>query len=262
MTKSFAELQDVFQQAILTGDPAVLDEIEDGPRCSRAELFDVYGHAYGARLVEVLTGEFEALAAFLGEDAFDEAARAFIALYPSTHRNARWVGRDLPAFLARAEPYAARPVLAELAAFEVALSDAFDAADAPVLALTDLTAVPPEAWGALRFTVHPSARRLDLATNAGALWSTVRERRAATEAMILSEPDRLIVWRQDTTPRFRAMGAEEAMLFDEAGRGASFAQLCTLSATYDDPNGAAGRAAGYLAGWLQSELLSDFDGGA
>jgi len=254
--RDVAALQDAFQRAILDGDDAVLDELLDGARERRDVLFGVYRHAYSARLVEILANEFSALAAWLGEDGFDEAAHAYVSAVPSRHRNARWVGRDLADFLAAASPYAGRPVLAELARFETALNDAFDAADETVLAITDLAAIPPDDWGALRFSVQPSARRLDMTTNATAIWAAAKENEPLPEAEALAEPELLIVWRQGATPMYRDMPAEEAMLWDEAARGATFGQLCTLSATYDDPDNAAGRCAGYLVAWINAGMLA------
>ncbi len=46
------------------------------------------------------------------------------------------------------------------------------------------------------------------------------------------------------------------MLWDEAANGVRFGMLCEMAATYDDPDGAAARAAGYLQGWIASGLLT------
>lgn len=254
--RDVARLQDAFQRAILDGDDAVLAEIVDSPRERRDVLFGVYRNAYSARLVEILGNDFPALSAFLGDDAFDAAARAYVAARPSRHRNARWVGQDLPAFLAETSPYAQTPILSEVAALEGALSDAFDAADAETLALSDLSEVPPDAWDRLRFTPQPSARRLDCASNALAVWSALTDGDAPPDAEAMSEPERLIVWRSDATPMVRAMSQEEAMLWDEAAGGLPFGVLCTMAATYDDPDSAAGRAAGYLVGWINAGMLA------
>lgn len=254
--RDVAALQDAFQKAILDGDEAVLDELLDGAREKRDVLFGVYRNAYFARLVEILQNEFQALAAFMGEDDFDAAARAYIAAVPSRHRNARWVGRDLADFLSRTPSYAERPVLGEIARFETALNDAFDAADAKLLAISDLAQVPPDDWAALRFEAQPSARRLDQTTNATAIWSADKAGEPLPEAEMREEPERLIVWRRDATPMFREMSVEEAMLWDEAARGSTFGQLCTLSATYDDPDNAAGRCAGHLVGWINAGMLA------
>jgi hypothetical protein len=254
--RDMARLQEAFQHAIMTGDDAVLSEIRDSPRENRQVLFGVYRNAYVQRLVEILSGEFPTLLAHMGEDDFDEAARAYVAAHPSRHRNARWIGVDIPGFLAGTEPFSARPELAEIAALECALSDAFDAADAPVLAITDLGTIPPEAWNGLRLTAQPSARRLDLSSNALAIWSAIVDDEPSPVAETLDAPERVIVWRNDATPRVRAMPVEEAMLWDEAARGHTFGLLCQMAATYDDPDNAAARAAGCLVGWINAGMLA------
>jgi hypothetical protein len=45
-------------------------------------------------------------------------------------------------------------------------------------------------------------------------------------------------------------------MWDEAANGIAFGVLCSMLATYDDPNGAAARGAGYLHGWVTSGLLT------
>jgi hypothetical protein len=131
-------------------------------------------------------------------------------------------------------------VLSDLAALEKALNDAFDAAEGAVVALTDMAGFAPEAWSELKFRAHPSAFRLDLATNAAAIWLALKNDEAPPEATALDQPARLLIWRQDVTPMFRELQAEEAMMWDEAVNGISFGVLCEMLATYDDPDGAAG----------------------
>jgi hypothetical protein len=46
------------------------------------------------------------------------------------------------------------------------------------------------------------------------------------------------------------------MMWDEAMNGVPFGVLCEMLATYDDPDGAAARGAGYLHGWITSGILT------
>jgi hypothetical protein len=254
----FAELQERFQRGIVDGDDAILAEIFDGPRAPRETIFGVYREAFVLRLAEALRSDFGQLLTRLGEDEFDAIARAYVAATPSRHPNLRWYGRGMPAFLAAAAPYAARPELAEIAALEVALADAFDAPDAPTLRAEDLAVVAPHRWQALSFEAHPSVARLDFRTNAAALWSAAKDGAAPPGVERLLQPERLVVWRGELTPMVRPMSAEEAMTWDEAARGLAFGPLCAMVATFDDPEGAAGRAAGYLAGWISADMISTF----
>jgi hypothetical protein len=252
----FARQQGEFQRAILTGDDGVLAEILDSPKEKRETLFGVYRHAYGSRLVEAMRNEHELLHVYLGDEMFDEMGHAYVGAKPSEHPNLRWFSKDLPDFLRSTAPYSDYPVLADLTALEKALNDAFDGKDAPVLALADLAGFAPEAWNELKFTAHPTASRLDLATNASAIWLALKNDENPPDAELPAEPCRLLVWRQDVTPMFRELSVEEAMMWDEAASGIPFGVLCSMLATYDDPDGAAARGAGYLHSWVTTGLLT------
>jgi hypothetical protein len=257
----FARQQSDFQRGILAGDDRVLTEILDSPREKRETLFGVYRHAYGSRLVEAMRNDHALLHLYLGDEMFDEMGHAYVKARPSGHPNLRWFSQGLPDFLKSAAPYGDHPVLSDLAALEKALNDAFDAAEAPVVALADMAGFAPERWNDLIFQPHPSASRLDLATNASAIWLALKNDETPPDAAAPEGPSRLLIWRQDVTPMFRELAAEEAMMWDEAANGIPFGVLCEMLATYDDPDGAAARGAGYLHGWITAGLLTGVSAG-
>lgn len=256
----FARMQEEFQRCILSGDTSILAEIPDSPREKRDVLFGVYKFAYGSRLVEALRNDHGLLHLYLGDEMFDEMGAAYVAAKPSEHPNMRWFSQGLPAFLRDNEPYSKYPVIAELAGLEKALNDAFDAADAPVVEIADVAAVPPESWNDLKFQCHPSAVRLDFKTNASDVWLALKNDETPPDAVELETPAHILVWRQGVTPMFRVLADEEAMMWDEASSGIPFGVLCAMLATYDDPDSAAARGAGYLHGWVTSETLSGISG--
>jgi hypothetical protein len=252
----FARQQAAFQRGILTDDDTVLAEILDSPREKRETLYGVYRYAYGSRLVEAMRNDHELLHAYLGDEMFDEMGHAYVKARPSEHPNLRWFSQGLPEFLKSAEPYCDHPVLADLAALEKGLNDAFDAAEGAVLELAAMAGFAPEQWNDLKFRPHPSAARLDLPTNAAAVWIALKNDETPPDAATLEEPSRILIWRQDTTPMFRELPPEEAMMWDEAANGIPFGVLCEMLATYDDPDSAAARGAGYLHGWITSGTLA------
>ncbi len=258
----FARQQTEFQRGILDGDEKVLAEILDSPREKREVLFGVYRYAYGSRLVEAMRNDHALLHLYLGDEAFDEMGHAYVKARPSGHPNLRWFSQGLPEFLKSTAPYSEHPVLSDLTALEKALNDAFDAAEGKVVELADMAGFAPEAWSALRFRPHPSASGLELATNAAAIWLALKNDKAPPEAAGLEQPAHLLIWRQDVTPMFREISAEEAMMWDEAASGIPFGVLCEMLATYDDPDSAAGRGAGYLHGWITAGLLTDVSVGS
>jgi hypothetical protein len=251
----FARQQSDFQHAILTGDEKVLAEILDSPTEKRDVLFGVYKYAYGSRLVEALRNDHKLLHSYVGDEMFDEMGYAYVAANPSQHPNLRWFSQGFPDFL-KAEPYAKYPILSDLAALEKALNDAFDAKDAPVVELSDMAGFAPELWDGLELEAHPSSRRLDVLTNVAAVWLVLKNDEMPPDAVSLEESGRLLIWRQDVTPMFRELSNEEAMMWDEASGGIPFGVLCSMLATYDDPDGAAARGAGYLHGWITAGLLT------
>ncbi|MBS0268700.1 MAG: putative DNA-binding domain-containing protein [Proteobacteria bacterium] len=250
---SLSEMQASFQRSVLLGDSAVLSEILDNSRTDRSVLFGVYRHAYFARLVEVVRNDHPLLYTYLGDAAFDQIARAYIAARPSQNQNARWFSHLLPEYLTEAHPF--DPQHAELASLERALNDAFDAPDREPLVLSDLALIPPEDWSGLVFAPHPSARLIDCVTNAHAIWLAVKSGKTPPLVEIRSERESILVWRQDTTPKLRCMLAEEAMMWKEAIKGVPFGDLCELVAIYDDPETAPLRSAQHLQGWIVSGLL-------
>lgn len=253
---SLAELQARFQQAIVDGDDGVLALIPPNSRTSNAVLLGVYRHAYAARLVEVLRSAHPLLARYMGDAAFEEMARQYVAAFPSRHANARWYASDVPRLLSQ-PPYADRPELREIAEIEGLLDRAFDAPDAPVLDLATLAQHPPETWAGLVFRPHPSAGLLSLGTNAFDLWLALKDGAEVPPALALAAPEAVLIWRRGTTPTARRLDPEERMLWREAVRGLSFGGLCEMAAAYDDPGTAALRVAQHLQGWLSAGLLSE-----
>ena len=249
------DFQDRFQRSILDGDDAILDDIPDGPRETKANLLGIYRDAYVLRLIDVVGNDHELLRRYLGADRFQAMARAYIAGFPSHHPNARWFSRRLPEFLSSSPPYAQQPVLGELAALERALNDAFDGVDAPVLRIDDLSAIPPQAWAQLSFVFHPTATCLSAVTNVAAIWAALKAGKEPPTATLSKDATRILVWRHDKTAMFRELTAEEAMMWEETAKGTRFGDLCEMLATYNDPGSAPVRAAGILKTWLDAGLL-------
>jgi hypothetical protein len=253
---SLKDLQESFQAGILAGDDAILGEVNDSACEQRTVLFGVYRNAYVLRLAEILSNDYEQVHAYLGDVGFSKLAKAYIAANPSDQRNARWFGRHLPAFARATAPFADHPEVAEIAALEKALADAFDGPDAAPLSLEALATIPGEDWPHLVFEPHPTAIRLTFHTNAAEQWSALKAETAPPPPSRLPEPQALLVWRQDFMARFRPLDAEEAMMWNEAAKGARFGVLCEMVATFGGEDEAEFRAATYLKTWIDSKMLS------
>ena len=158
-----AELQSLFQAAVLTGDAedgALLDVVAPPREADRPTMMGVYVNAYRLRLAEFLDEDFPALRVLLGDDDFEALVEAYIDENPSRLRNARWYATRLPEFMRESENWSANALAIGLALFERALTDAYDAADAPALSIETLAEFSPQDWPRLGFTFHPSLRRI------------------------------------------------------------------------------------------------------
>jgi hypothetical protein len=228
-------------------------------RASAAERLHVYRFAYLSRLVDVLRDDFPALLAALGRERFDPLAAAYLRAQPSRHFSLRYVGARFPAFLAEGE--AARelrevaPFSPDLARLELAVTDAFDAADARALGRADLSELAPEAFGDLALALVPGAQLLALGWPVRALREAHDAERPLELAALAPGPERVLVWRRDERVLHRACGAEEHALLARVAAGTSFGELCAACAETRDAEQAAAFAASLLARWLEDGLL-------
>jgi hypothetical protein len=250
---SLAELQLRFQDYVRERGGDVESLVVADAKAGAGERMDVYFHAYRLRLVEVLAADYPALAAIAGSDEFDRIARGYIDAHPSEHPSVRWFGRRLAAFLRVREPQ--HPLHAELAAFEWAQGEAFDARDAPALALEEIGRIPADHWPGMHFTPQPSLHRLDLEWNVPAIVQAVDDGRT------LPEPARgaataWLLWRRDLIVRWRSLTPHEAVAIDAVRGGAPFGEVCELLCEHVDPDGAGMHAASLLKRWLADGLLT------
>ena len=256
MPKSLKEIQEKLQAAILHGDKAILKDIKDNTKEQRETLLQVYQHAYGARLEEFLANDYPKTQSYLGENLFQKTAKAYYKNAPSTTPNARWFGQNFPAFCKKHTALKDKPEITELAQLEHALNTAFDAKDAPPFTQNDLTKIAPEQWGQLTFIAHPSITRLSQHTNASDIWSALSKEKNPPPVTTREKPKELLIWRGDQRARFRPLAYDEAMIWDEAVKGANFANLCEMLGIYWPEEEAPLKAATYLQSWLNSEWLA------
>lgn len=245
---------------------ALLDESEQGVRAiahvivdtaplAPAARLEIYRNAYRSRLIEALEDGYPNLHRLLGDEHFDTLGAGFVAAHSSVHRSIRWYGRELAQFL-RAEPaYRDQPRLAELAAFEWTLGEAFDSEDAIPLERAALNAIEPAAWGEMHFSFHPSLRRLALEWNTVAAWRALGEEGTPPDPARLAHPTSWLIWRQGLKNYFRSLEPIEERALEAAQAGARFAQLCTtLAATVGEAEIAL-HAARLVATWVDGGLI-------
>jgi hypothetical protein len=233
--------------------------IVDGAPPGAGERLAVYRHAYNARLLEALGDAYPALHTLLGDQRFERLGVAYIDAQPSRHFSIRWFGHRLREFIDASEDDKTRPFLAEMAAFEWALRDTFDAADAPTLSVQALQAIAVDEWPGLRLHFHASLRRLDLAWNTPLLWDAIDKDAEPAAPQRNPYPIAWLLWRHDLLTHYRSLEVDEAWALDQAAAGEGFGELCAGLVEWVDEQQAAQRAAALLSRWMQEGLVIGVD---
>lgn len=252
-------IEALFQSHILHGDTGIRAQVLGTDKVSADVRLGIYANGYRLRLIEALDTDYPGLHTLAGDEAFDRMCRAYIDAHPSPFRSLRWFGHRFAEFLRTTEPYSAYPVFAEMAEFEWALSEAFDAADSQPRAAADMAAVPPDAWPALRFAAHDSLRRLDLRWNVPPVWKAVDAGDTPPKLDESAHPVAWLVWRQDLVTRYRSLDVDEAWALDALMRGENFAALCEGLTEWIDAQHVATHAATLLKRWLNDGLIRQLD---
>jgi hypothetical protein len=254
------KLQLAFQDYLMGRSRTFENAVCDGPRNSREELLAVYADAYVARITEVLGEDYQGVHTLLGDDGFIGMCRAYIAAYPSRHPSIRWAGGHMAEFLTQMEPYCGHPALADMAGFEWAMGEAFDAEDALPARDAALADIPPELWGDMTFQFHPSLRRVAVTWSVADFWKATDggDKIPAAPPHLLEVPTPMVVWRAESTLKvhYREMPEDEARALDRAISGATFAGVCAVLGKFHDGDEAPLRAAGILKSWLAAGLIA------
>jgi hypothetical protein len=256
-----AGLQADFQRYLLDGEGRFAEEVRGGGRLDAGTRLGIYFDAYRLRLIEALETDFIALRALLGGERFERLCRAYIAAHPSDHYSLRHFGRHMARFLADSAPWQGEPFLAELALFEWALVDAFDAADSPAARTEDMATIDPERWPQLVFRAHASVQRLNLSWNAPAIWSAARDGEPLPDPQRAPHPLGWVVWRQGLQNYYRPLSVDEAFALDTLLRGEHFGAICEGLCEWIDPQNVAGYAATLLKLWLNDGLIREIASG-
>jgi hypothetical protein len=248
-------VQEDFQALLLGRETAIDRHVVGTARVPIATRLGIYRDGYCSRLIEALQANFPALARLLDAD-FATLGAAYVRGNDSTFRSIRYYGAGLPEFLSTHADFSQAPILAELARWEWAMTEVFDAADASALAPSAFAELEPSRWGELRFRFHPSVRRMDLHWNAPQLWKALTDDGERPPASVQSEPVSWLLWRNELRSLFRSLDLPETAALDLARCGATFGEICVTIGDHFADDEVPLRAVTYLRTWLQAGMLT------
>ncbi|KPF53448.1 hypothetical protein IP65_13885 [Novosphingobium sp. AAP1] len=210
----------------------------------------VYQNNYRAALMACLHESFPQTVQWLGPEDFQASAARCIDDRPPDSWSLDHYAALFPQSLAAQWPD--DPEVADLAALELALADAFVGPDADPLPSAAMGRID---WDKAVLRCVPSARLVTLRTNAPAIWSALVLGGTVPRAERMPHPVAVLVWRQGDTACFRTLDPAEAKLAPRLLAGVSFAEVCRhLVRAHGEAEGV--RIAGHLlARWATDGLL-------
>lgn len=211
----------------------------------------VYRHAYRAQLIASLRDTFEKTWAWLGDEAFDKAARYHVERHAPKSWTLNEYGRDFVQTLR--DLYSGDAEVAELAWLDWTLRRAFDGLDAEAVKPEVLAAAD---WDNAVLIFVPTLTMGAVTTNSAAIWGALADAKTPPAAERLGAPAAIRIWRSGLTPKYRTIENFEQRALTLAMAGSSFADLCALLMEDGDADRAAQNVGAVLAIWLQDGLIS------
>ncbi|RBI82959.1 DUF2063 domain-containing protein [Rhodosalinus halophilus] len=152
--------QESFRAALLDPARPAPAGLHDGAGRPAGRRFDIYRNNVAASLVAALETGFPALRALIGGERFRGLALSFLRAHPPRDPRLALYGAELPGFLEGVAPRARFGWAPDLARLEMALREAYHAADADPVAPEALAAIAPEALEGTRLKLAPAVRRV------------------------------------------------------------------------------------------------------
>lgn len=153
--------------------------IAPSPTQAPLERLAIYRRGYHARLIECLVDDYPVLQYALGEAAFEDLCRAYIARHPSSSPSLNYFGRRVAEFC-RGYSLPAPGFAADLAELEWAIVLAIHARGASTIGLPDLSRVPSDRFPSARFELNPTLSLLELEYPANAFLQAYRRGQSPT----------------------------------------------------------------------------------
>jgi hypothetical protein len=208
-----------------------------------ARRMDVYAEMYFFRLRDCLAEDFPVLFEIIGARRFHNLVTDYLLAHPPEHPSIRHAGGRMPVFLQQHPLVATFPFAADLAAFEWARGEVFDAEDPQPMNGAELARIPAETWPRLCLRVIAACRLLQLEYPVDAIWSARASKPAEARA--------LLVWRQGFLVYHRALAADEARALAALLQDAPLAVACAHF-------GAAEQATRMLEQWFGRGLVAGY----
>jgi hypothetical protein len=180
----------------------------------------IYRNSVRDTLREAMAATFPVVLRLVGEPYFDALVARYLIACPSRSGNILELGRDLPSFVDGLPELESLPYLADVARLEWLIRDASRAADAPLSDLATILAVPPERYGEIEFSLHPSVRLLCSTFPVLQIWQANQPQVVEPPTIALDDGgELLLIARREIDVEIARLGRGEFTLLVEIGQG-------------------------------------------
>jgi hypothetical protein len=215
----------------------------------------IYQEMYPLRMRDALANDYPGLEHFLG-DRFQVFVVAYTLAHPSMGYTLNRLGDHVPSFLGRQTRLKPRGFLRDLARLELAVTEAFDAPQSPVLEAKALEGLPPDRLSRKRLVCVPSLRLVDLTWNAGDFLDTFRDEKHRRPKPRPKRMLQVVVRRDYSVYRFAVPHPAFLVLSDiKAGRSIAAVAQRALSRR-GDRRASADDFSGWFRLWTSEGLFS------
>lgn len=229
---SLHELQRAFCAATLFEDRAALASLGiTGGRVSPDAGIAVYRNNVLGNYRKALAATYPVVKRLVGAAFFDAAVDYFVRTFPSKSGDVNRYGSEFAMFLESYRPARGLVYLPDVARLEWAIDQAGIAADAPLLDLEALAAVPADKQGSLRFTLHPSVALIRSRYPILSLWRVNQAGHIGDQRVDLDEgADALLVIRGPAGVSIERIGEGEYVFLAALAAGAAIESATTRAA--------------------------------
>lgn len=225
-----------FSAALLEPDAPVPQNIVDPEGCIAPKRFAVYRNNVTTSLTEAMGSTFVSVKNMVGENFFNQVARAFIRANPPKSPVLYEYGEGFDDMLAGIEQLKHLPFLPEIARADRAWLESFHAADSAILSPEEMGAIAPDELDGLRFVAHPAARLIRSDYPLHAIWISARDAKMPENA---EGAQSILITRPDIEVRSMALDAAQtgffASLIDGAPLGVAAEVAMSISDEFDLP---------------------------
>ena len=241
-------------------------------RLTPLEQAEIYREQFWLRHRDSLEEDFPALAQFLGADAFQSFARAYLAAVPPSSWTLRDLGLALPQFADGHDGFAegSATIARELARFDLGFITVFDAAAAPPVDAAKVAAIAEEAWAGARIVLQPGLALFTFKHAIHEFRSAVRQGEDPQPKSIAARPVRLALYRgTDLRVHQAELTVAEHALLVALREGAPLSAACEralLAADNEnrmpgadslDPGEVEAKLGGWFAAWAARGWVTD-----